>query len=142
MRWKENVMTYSYKATTLMTRSTWVHLRYFIGFVLSRSLVLCVCFVDRCLSFFPFFWQLYCLLFFDLRLLITLLLSSNCSCNTAITESSQRQKLITEITTEASEELVSLVESVFNANSEPNTRSRRGRDRMVVGFATACAISA
>jgi hypothetical protein len=33
----------------------------------TRSLVLCVCFVDHCLSFF--FWPLCCL-FFDLRILI------------------------------------------------------------------------
>ena len=42
----------------------------------TRSLVLCVCFVDRCLYFF--FWPL-CYLFFDLRILITHLLSSNSS---------------------------------------------------------------
>jgi hypothetical protein len=36
-----------------------------------RSLVLCVCFVDRCLSFFR--WPLCCLSFFDLRYLQTLL---------------------------------------------------------------------
>jgi hypothetical protein len=35
----------------------------------TRSLVLCVCFVDRCLFFF--FWPLCCLFFFDLRILIT-----------------------------------------------------------------------
>ena len=40
-----------------------------------RSLVLCVCFVDRCLSFF--FWSLCCLSFFDLRILITPEVSSN-----------------------------------------------------------------
>ena len=34
----------------------------------TRSLVLCVCFVDRCLSFCTF---LCCLFFFDLRILIT-----------------------------------------------------------------------
>jgi hypothetical protein len=34
-----------------------------------RSLVLCVCCVDRCLSLF--FWPLCCLSFFDLRILIT-----------------------------------------------------------------------
>jgi hypothetical protein len=36
------------------------------------SLVLCVCFVDRCLSFCTFFfWSLCCMFFFDLRILIT-----------------------------------------------------------------------
>jgi hypothetical protein len=42
----------------------------------TRSLVLCVCFVDRCLSFF--FWPLCCRFFFNLRILITYLISSNC----------------------------------------------------------------
>jgi hypothetical protein len=42
----------------------------------TRSLVLCVCFVDRCLSFF--FWPLCCLLF-DIRIMITPLVSSNSS---------------------------------------------------------------
>ena len=38
----------------------------------TRSLVLCVCFVDRCLSFCPFLvWPLRCLFFFNLRILIT-----------------------------------------------------------------------
>jgi hypothetical protein len=43
----------------------------------TRSLVLYVCFVDRCLYFF--FWPLCCLFFFDIRILITTLLSSNSS---------------------------------------------------------------
>jgi hypothetical protein len=43
----------------------------------TRSLVLCVCFVDRCLPFF--FWPLCCLSFFDMRILITPLISSNSS---------------------------------------------------------------
>ena len=40
---------------------------------------LCVCFIDRSLSFF--FWPLCCLFFFDLRILITPLVSSNSSLN-------------------------------------------------------------
>ena len=40
------------------------------------SLVLCVCFTDHCLSFFPF-GHLCCLFFFDLRILITPLVSSS-----------------------------------------------------------------
>jgi hypothetical protein len=44
---------------------------------LTRSLGLCVCFVIRCLSF----WPLYCL-FFDIWILITPLLSPNYSSNT------------------------------------------------------------
>ena len=46
----------------------------------TRSLVLCVCFVDRCLSFCPFvFWSLCCMFFFDLRILIASLVSLNSS---------------------------------------------------------------
>ena len=48
----------------------------FSGIRVTWSLVLCVCFVDRrCLSF----WPLCCLFFFDLRILITPLVSSNSS---------------------------------------------------------------
>ena len=42
----------------------------FSGVRVTRSLVLCLYFVDRFLSFF--FWPLCCLYFFDLRILITL----------------------------------------------------------------------
>ena len=49
----------------------------FSGVRVTRSLVLCVCFVDRCLSFFC--WPLCCLVFFGLRNLITPLVSSNSS---------------------------------------------------------------
>ena len=45
----------------------------FSGVRVTRSLVLCVCFVDRCLSFF--FSPLCCMSFFDLRILITPLVS-------------------------------------------------------------------
>ena len=48
----------------------------FSGVRILKSLVLCVCFVDRCLSFF---FLLLCCLFFDLRILITSLVSSNSS---------------------------------------------------------------
>ena len=41
----------------------------------TRSLVLYVCFVDRCF----FFWPLCCLFFFDIQILITPLVSSNTS---------------------------------------------------------------
>ena len=47
----------------------------FSGVRVTRSLVLCVCFLDLSLSFF--YWPLCCLFFFDLRILITPLLSSN-----------------------------------------------------------------
>ena len=46
----------------------------FSGVDITRSLILCVCFVDRCLSFF--FWSLFSLSF-DSRILITPLVSSN-----------------------------------------------------------------
>ena len=50
----------------------------FSGVHNARSLVLCVCFVDRCLSFCPFFcWPLYCLSLFYLLLLITPMVSSD-----------------------------------------------------------------
>ena len=39
----------------------------FSGVHVTRSLVLCVCFVDRCL----FLWPLCCLSFIDLRILVT-----------------------------------------------------------------------
>ena len=45
----------------------------FSGVRVIRSLVLCLCFVDRCLSFF--FWP-FCYLSFHLRILITPLVSS------------------------------------------------------------------
>jgi hypothetical protein len=48
-----------------------------IGFVLLDLLVLCVCVVDRCLYFSV--WPLCCLFFFNLRILITPLVSSNSS---------------------------------------------------------------
>ena len=43
----------------------------FSGIHVTRSLVLCVCFVDRCLSFCTFFLWRLCCLFFDIRILIT-----------------------------------------------------------------------
>ena len=49
---------------------------FFSGVRVTRSLVLYVCFVDRCLSFF--FWTLCCLSL-DMRILITSLISSNSS---------------------------------------------------------------
>ena len=43
----------------------------------ARSLVVCVCYVHRCLSLCScFFWPLHCLYFIDSRLLITPLVSS------------------------------------------------------------------
>ena len=45
----------------------------FSGVRVARSLVLCVCFVDRCLSFF--FWPLCCLSFCLLTIVLSVLLS-------------------------------------------------------------------
>ena len=46
----------------------------------TRSLVFCVSFVDRYLSFYHFFiWPLCCLSYFDLRILISPLISLNLS---------------------------------------------------------------
>ena len=50
---------------------------FFSGVPVTRSFILCVYFVDRCLFFF--FWQLCCLFFFDLRILITPVVSSSSS---------------------------------------------------------------
>ena len=48
----------------------------FCGIHVTRSLDLCVCLVDLCLTFL---WPLCCLSVFDLRIMITLLVSSNSS---------------------------------------------------------------
>ena len=45
----------------------------------TRSLVLYVCFLDRCLAFVLFFWPLCSLFFFDIQILIDPLVSSNSS---------------------------------------------------------------
>ena len=44
----------------------------------TRALILCVCFVDRFLSFCSLFWS-FCCLFFDLQIMIAPLVSSNSS---------------------------------------------------------------
>ena len=52
----------------------------FSGVGVTRSLVLYVCFVDRCLSFCPVsVGHCVCLFFFDIRILIAPLVSSNSS---------------------------------------------------------------
>jgi hypothetical protein len=51
----------------------------FSGVRVTRSLVLCACFVDRFLSFCPFFWPKCYLSVFDLWIPITPLVSSNSS---------------------------------------------------------------
>ena len=49
------------------------------GFVLLNLWFSVLCFVDRCLSILPFVLSLCCLSFFNLRILITLLVSANSS---------------------------------------------------------------
>jgi hypothetical protein len=51
------------------------------GVRVTPSLVLYVCFVDSCLSFCTFFFWPLCCQFFDIRILITPLVSSNSSWN-------------------------------------------------------------
>ena len=51
----------------------------FSGVRFTRSLAWCVCFVDRYVSLCPFFLWPLCCLSFDLRILITLSVSSNSS---------------------------------------------------------------
>ena len=46
---------YPYGMVSPFLWSTWVHLPVFSGVRVTRSLVLCVCFVDRCLYFCAFF---------------------------------------------------------------------------------------
>ena len=70
---------------------------------------------------FIFFWSLCCLYFFDIRILITPLISSNSS---STLKNSQFTLLI----------LLFYVSKIF--------RNRRGRDRTVVGFTTTSAICA
>ena len=61
-----------------------VHHRFLVGFVLLHE---CVCFVDSCLSFcLFFFWSLCWLSFFNLRILIAPLVSSNSSCTKDIVD--------------------------------------------------------
>ena len=57
------------------------------GVHVTRNLVLCVCLVDRCMSFF--FWPLCCLFFFDLRFLNTPLVSSNSYYKTSTKQGNQ-----------------------------------------------------
>ena len=60
-------------------RSTWVHPRLSVGFVLLD--LYCICMFCRSLFvlLYFFFWPLCCLFFFDIRILITTLVSSNSS---------------------------------------------------------------
>ena len=60
-------------------RKTWAY-PAFQRFYVARSLVFCVMFCrSLCVLLSFFFWSLYCLSFFDLRVLISPLISSNFS---------------------------------------------------------------
>ena len=67
----------------------------FSGVCVTRSLVLCVCFVDRCLYFF--FWSLCCLFFFDIQILITPLVSPSSSFYFNVTISSAIKTIYTQL---------------------------------------------
>ena len=60
-------------------RRTWFHPPVFSWVDVTKFLALCECFVDRCLSFWPFYLAIVCSLSFDLRILITPLVSSSSS---------------------------------------------------------------
>jgi hypothetical protein len=62
------------------------------GVRVTRSLVLYACFVDRCLSFYIFFFWPLCCLFFDIRILIIPLVSSNSSCYKSSTTGATREQ--------------------------------------------------
>ena len=75
-----------YVPLVINTYRCFPHARLITGFVtrfsgvhVARPLGLCVCFIDRCL----FFWSLCCLFFFDIRILITPLVSLNSSCKSS-----------------------------------------------------------
>ena len=77
--WTNDSCTETHRYILFSVRSTPEFTPDFSEVRVTRSLVLCVCFVDRCLSFF--FWPLCCLSFIDLRILIPPLVSSNsCYC--------------------------------------------------------------
>ena len=79
---KTRIYALVYKVSHLSLFHCYFSLGYllvFSGFRVTRSLVLYVCFVDRCLSFCTFAWPLRCLFFFDIRVQIAPLVSSNSS---------------------------------------------------------------
>ena len=93
------------------------------------------CFLDRCLSFF--FWPLCCLSFFDLRIMITSLWYP---LTTTIKNLIKCQYYFNcDIII-----YIRLVHSIYIyccVRPLQHLWGRRGRDRMVVGFTTTCAIS-
>ena len=75
----QHIVTELYKNLFYISNFTEHAKPVFSGVRVTRSLVLCVCFVDRNCPFVLFLWPLCCLFFFDLRILITPLVSSNSS---------------------------------------------------------------
>jgi predicted membrane protein len=60
----------------LLFRSTWVHSRFLVGSCCLIFSVLCIVLLIIVCTFVPF-WPLYCLFFFDLRIMIIPLVSSS-----------------------------------------------------------------
>ena len=114
----------------------------------ARFFVLCVVFcISLFVLFILFFWPLYCLPIFDLRLLITPLVSSNSFCIR------QNQHFVLNWLDWCSNSMLftdksnSQMNSPFLFNNQTvdlmlAKRGRRGCDRMVVVFTTTCATSA
>jgi hypothetical protein len=75
--WKNQWDDRLWSRTCLPFWSTWVYIRFLVGFVLLNIWFSVWCFEYSCLYFF--FWSLCCLSCFDFRPLITPLVSSNFS---------------------------------------------------------------
>ena len=78
-RWTDDILTFGRDELLTLLK----HLSsspVFSGVRVTQSLVLYVCFADRCLFFCTFFfWPLCCLFFYHIAILITHLVSSNYS---------------------------------------------------------------
>ena len=74
---KKEKTTYMWDRNWLLFRSTWVHLRCFVRFVLFNLYFSVLCFIYHFVPLSFFTWPLHCLYFFNLRLMITVLVSSN-----------------------------------------------------------------
>jgi hypothetical protein len=98
------------------------------GVRVTRSLVLYVCFVDRCLPFCTFFWPLCFLVFFDIRILITSLVSSNSSCS-PFNSYSRYNIAMTKLNVTVLVNLMLILQYTFN-----NEWATVGRDCMEVRF--------
>ena len=98
------------------------------GVRVTRALVLYVCFVDRCLPFCTFFWPLCFLVFFDIRILITSLVSSNSSCS-PFNSYSRYNIAMTKLNVTVLVNLMLILQYAFN-----NEWATVGRDCMEVRF--------